>query len=167
MTCKEFQQILMDRDEFSAKKEDDQKLTGHLQDCPVCQKFLNDLQEIRLKIAGLNQVAPDSHLFETTLNRCHRELDNLNSSFASARSNVGASKIPGYIWILSPLAIVLSVLWIFPEMKELVFDQNVTWITLIILFILFENFVMLILTPVLLRWQKSHLNLQMSFTQIY
>ncbi|MBN2091600.1 hypothetical protein JW964_18445 [candidate division KSB1 bacterium] len=167
MTCKEFQKILMDQDEFSAKKEDDPNLIGHLQDCPVCQKFANNLKEIRLKIHGLKQVAPGSYLFETTLNRCHQELDQLNPAITVARSNAEFSKIPGYIWILLPLTIILSVLWIFPEMQQLIFNQNLTWASIVILFILFENFLMLILTPVLLRWQKSHLNLQMSLTHYY
>ncbi len=163
MTCNEIQKILIDQAESADKIDMDEKLLNHIQNCSACHQFRNDLKELRFKIKGLKTIDPPPNLFEMTLEKCHRELDRLELSFGSVHSAPEAAKIPGYIWILLPLAIIISSLWIFPEIKGLVFKQNFTWTSIVILFILFENFLMLILTPILLRWQKSPLNLQMSF----
>jgi hypothetical protein len=163
MTCNEVQKILIDQTESVEKIDKDEMIMNHIQNCSACRQFRNDLKELRLKIMGLRSIDPPPNLFEMTLERCHRELDNLEFSFGPAHSVPELTKIPGYIWILLPLALIVSLLWIFPEIKGLVFSQNFTWTSIVILFILFENFLMLILTPILLRSQKSPLNLQMSF----
>lgn len=167
MTCKEIQRILMDQDELSERDDNNKLLTAHLENCPACQKFANDLRKIRLKIRDLNIMEPTQQLFETTLERCHQEIDRLNFPQATEHFNPDSTKFPDIIWILLPLTIILTISWMIPGLKELILNQNFTWTSIPILFVLFENFLMLLLAPLLLRWQKLRSILQMSFVNSF
>jgi len=155
MKCKQIEKILIleSVDELDLKNQ--AEFQQHLSDCPECNRFRTELIKTRQMIANLEPPVLPPQIEKTTIELCHSELRQLELVRKPLRELSEPAQIPIPIWACLILMVFLFTAWATPVLKELIQSQLFSVSTFIIFALLFQNIIMLLLAPLLLKHSSS------------
>ena len=146
MRCPQAESVLIEgMDEQSATIQ--VQLQTHLENCPQCRKFAEELQVLRTDAAVLAATDAPEALSNTVLNKCRSEFRESAQFFHG--------KIPVWIRVCTGLLFLLTVLWAYPVIKDLITEERVSYSTGLVINLVIQNAVMLLFAPLVIRIFKN------------
>jgi hypothetical protein len=96
-----------------------------------------DLKEIRIHLKEVPIPMPSDEFFEKTRSLCHAKLKR--------------TSVPNFIWAAFAALLVLTAILVMPLAKEIGLDQPLSFPTIGVLILVFQNLLMLFFTPVVIQ----------------
>lgn len=115
----------------------------HLEHCPRCRQLAEDLQKLRREAASLAAISAPEAMAGSVLKRCRSELRAGIPPFPA--------RVPVWILVCAGLLFLLTVLWAYPVLKDLVAEETVNHGTAFLLTLLAQNMIMLLFSPLVIR----------------
>jgi anti-sigma factor RsiW len=155
MQCKDIERLIIVSSEEELTPEVLKITEQHLERCAHCARLRDELEKIRLGITTMPKPLLPPDLAQKTRQRC---LDEMRLQPAPAKrvfSRIRSYPIPKYVWAsLIPL-VILTVLLIAPVIKEIRWDESLTFESAAALALLIQNAAMLFFAPILIRRYRS------------
>jgi predicted anti-sigma-YlaC factor YlaD len=142
MQCLEVENILIDGipEQSTAIRV---QVRAHLEHCPQCRRLSEDLHKLHHKARSLAAISAPEAMAGSVFKRCRSQL------------RLGIQPFPARvpIWILTcaGLLFVLTVLWAYPVLKNLVARENVSYSTALAITLLVQNMIMLLCAPLIIQ----------------
>jgi anti-sigma factor RsiW len=151
MRCQDFERLMLESDERELLREERLALEEHLEACPGCAAFRTFRESLRGRLREAAGPALSDELSASVRLRCLAELDSLSRSRAGRRSGRRAAPVPWPIWAALLVLTGLTVLFLIPGLDEFRQSQKPTLGAVLAVLVIFQNAVMLLCTPLLMR----------------
>ena len=156
MRCKNIERLIIASWDEDLSPEELKAIEQHLDLCPHCVRFEEELGKIRTGIKAMQtpELSPD--LAENTRLRCYAEMKKQQEAAREKRSSRTLSRpIPVYVWATLIVLILLTMVIILPVVREIRFDQALSFKAAAVLTLIIQNAVMLFFAPILIRKFRS------------
>lgn len=156
MRCKDIERLIIASWDEDLSSEELKTIDQHVGLCPHCARFQEELGKLRtgIKAMPVPELSPD--LAENTRLRCYDEMKNQREAAREKRSSQTLSRpIPVYVWATLFVLTLLTMVIIFPVIREIKFDQTLSFKAAAVLTIIIQNAVMLFFAPILIRKYRS------------
>ena len=119
------------------------QVRAHLEHCPQCRRLSEDLHKLHHEAKSLAAISAPEEMAGSVFERCRSEL------------RLGIQPLPARvpIWILTcaGLLFVLTALWAYPVLKNLVARENVNYSTALAIALLAQNMITLLFAPLIIK----------------
>ena len=150
MRCKGYEHKLIKASDRELSPEELLQMEKHTDHCFACMRFQDDLNKIRLSIKQILSPSLSMELDERTKDLCLEESKNRDrSNRHSLHKNW--IPIPGFIWAALLILTALTVIILFPVIKDFKMELPLSRKTVAVLILLMQNAVMLFFAPIILR----------------
>lgn len=155
MRCKDIEHLVIYSSREDLNPEKLSEMEQHISGCAKCARFSDDLRKIRLCLEEIPPFEPPPELARQTQLMCHAKLDTMHA--AGRKNDVQAllMRIPKSIWIALFSLIALTIIWMFPFMKDFRIGQPLSFQTIVVLFLMIQNAAMLFFSPILIRKYRA------------
>jgi hypothetical protein len=156
MKCKIYQEMLVSTGSLTVKEQD--MLMQHIAECPKCADFQKGITLIQEGLAGIDSPSLPKELDLKTRFLCFSQVEKKKVRFKVP--------IPKLIWTGLGIISIITMIWFFQSMQNFNLEEMnaQTWI---VITIIFQNAMMLILAPVLIRKIKHHGNMNLIKSAFY
>ena len=151
MKCKDIESLIIDSTEGELNAEKLSEIKLHVSECASCAHFQEDLEKIRLCLKEIPPSAPSAELAKKTQLLCHAKIRTFHAAGRKNASQTLLTRIPKLVWIALFSLIALTIIWMFPLMKDFKIDQPLSSQTIAVLFLMIQNAAMLFFAPILIR----------------
>jgi hypothetical protein len=166
MKCKDIELLIIDSSEKDLTEEELSQIEQHISQCEQCQRFEEDLKNIRISLKKIRMPAPSSELTRKTLALCHSELNTRHPMDGKAIPQIRSAQIPLLIWVAFVSLTALTVILALPLLRGLQLTQTLSLPIVVVLAIMIQNAVMLCFAPLLLRkFGSKNQGLRLSLTE--
>jgi len=156
MRCKNIERLIIASWDEDLSSEELKAIEQHVGLCAHCSRFREELGKIRtgVKVMPTPELSPD--LAENTRLRCYAEMKKQQEAAREKRSSQTLSRpIPIYVWATLFVLTLLTMVIILPVIKEIRFDQAMSFKAAAVLTLIIQNAVMLFFVPILIRKYRS------------
>lgn len=165
MKCKDIELLIVGSVEKDLSEEELLRIEQHVSQCEQCQRFEEDLKNIRIALKKIKMPAPSPELTRKTLALCHSKLSTRHPANKKAARQIRSSPIPLLIWVAFVSLIALTVILALPLLRGLQLTQTLSLPIVVVLAIMIQNAVMLCFAPLLLRrYRSENQGLRLSLT---
>lgn len=165
MKCKDIEQLIIDSLEKDLSEEELSRIEQHVSQCERCQRFEEDLKNIRMYLKKIKTIAPSAELMRRTLALCHSELTTRHGLDKKTIHQIRSAPIPLLIWVAFVSLTALTVTLALPLLRGLQLTQTLSLPIVVVLAIMIQNAVMLCFAPLLLRrYGSMNQGLRLSLT---
>ncbi len=165
MKCKDIELLIIDSGEKDLSEEELSRLEQHVSQCKRCQRFEEDLKNIRNSFKKIKMLDPSAELTRKTLALCHSELSTRQAMESRTAHQVRSTPIPLFVWIAFVSLTALTVILALPLLGGLQLTQTLSLPIVVVLAIMIQNAVMLCFAPLLLRrYGSKNQGLRISLT---
>ncbi len=157
MRCKNIERLIIASWDEDLSPEELKAIEQHVGRCAHCARFREELGKIRTGIKAMPtpELSPD--LAENTRLRCYAEMKKQQEAARERRSSRTLSRpIPVYVWATLFVLTLLTMVVILPVVKEIKFDQTLSFKAAAVLTLIIQNAVMLFFAPILIRKYRSN-----------
>lgn len=156
MKCKDIERLVI---ASSGESPDSKQLDAvrlHVQHCVKCSRLKADIENLRsLLQQKSNPVLPED-LDKKTYQKCLSEIQSLQKNKQRADFQQYMQSIPIHMKVVFISLLVLTVFWIFPIFKDFgLAGESLSVSTIIGLFWIIQNMMMLLFAPLLIRRYQS------------
>ena len=156
MRCKDIERLIIASSDEDLSSEELKAIEQHVGLCPHCARFQEELGKIRTGIKAMPVPELSAGLNKSTRSRCYAEMKKLREAALEKRSSRTLSRsIPVYVWATLFALTLLTMVIIFPVIREIRFDQTLSFKAAAVLTIIIQNAVMLFFAPILIRKYRS------------
>jgi predicted anti-sigma-YlaC factor YlaD len=165
MKCRNIEKIIIESLENKIDLNADTGVKRHLEECPACMKFYETAEDLMNFGAESREVKVPENLERATLGECLEELQ--RGEDTAQNFVVRCKKIPAFILASVIIIVVLTFCWVFYAAildstdKSAAVQQTWALITVI------QNFLMLLLTPLLIRNIKKKKDYNLLYQEVY
>lgn len=159
MRCKDIERLIIDSSDEDLSSEELDGIEQHVAHCAHCVRFQDDLEKIRMCVKTILQPTPPPDLVHKTGVICHAEISSKPGEAAGITSQAPSRPMPKYVWPVLLLLILLTAFVMAPALKNIRFDQPLTFESVAVLILVIQNAVMLFFAPILIRkyrWKKQN-----------
>lgn len=151
MKCKECERLILESYSEGLNEETKEEVERHMKGCERCARLEEEMAGIRN--AFLRQCRPvlPQDLDEKTYQLCRAEMTSRQREGQVFGGKVWLKSIPFSIKAAFISLIVLTVIWTVPLLRELKLEESLSVAAIILMSLIFQNTVMLIFSPLLLR----------------
>jgi predicted anti-sigma-YlaC factor YlaD len=142
MRCPQIERILIGRN-WEQSTAIYAQIQTHLKRCPQCRRFAEELQILRIDAAVLAATTAPEALSSSVLSKCKSKLQESIQSFPR--------QIPVWVRTCTGLLCLLTMLWAYPVIKDLVTENNVHPSTGLVVTLVIQNAIMLLFAPLIIR----------------
>jgi anti-sigma factor RsiW len=154
MSCKDFEKLILERDDRALAEEDARGLEGHLRACPACRGF--EAGRLRIREA-LRAAMPPSVPERLDSGTRARALEILSGRAASGRARARTG-LPAPIAAALAMLIVLTAAWLTVTLSRFAPGEALSLPAWAALGLIAQNALMLFAAPVLLRAVRTPKN---------
>ena len=154
MKCKQAEKLIIELSQTGLDPAIKAELDAHVFDCPKCTSFREKLHTIHRGIDEIKHPDPSIVLLDRTIALCHDELIEQDEIYVVEKYHPEAIQIPKFVWYAFGMLLILTVAWAVPVLKEVLKSQTITRQGIMVVTVIIQNLMMLIFSPVLLRWLK-------------
>jgi anti-sigma factor RsiW len=156
MRCKDIERLIIASSDEDLSSEELKAIEQHVGLCAHCARFQEELGKIRKGIKAMATPELSADLAENTRLRCYAEMKKQREAALEKRSSRSLSRpIPVYVWITLFVLTLLTMVIIFPVIREIRLDQTLTFKAAAVLTLIIQNAVMLFFAPILIRKYRS------------
>jgi hypothetical protein len=154
MRCQDFERLILESEDRELLREESLGLEEHLERCPSCATFRSFREDIRKHFREAAGPALSDELSESVRLRCRAELDSLSRIAARQDSRKRLAAVPWPIWAAFFVLTGLTLIFLIPGLEQLRESQKLTLGTALGLLVIIQNALMLLFTPLLMRWVR-------------
>ena len=154
MKCKQAEKLIIELSQTWLDPAIKAELDAHVFDCPKCSSFREKFHTIHRGIDEIKHPDPSIVLLDRTIALCHDELIEQDEIYVVEKYHPEAIQIPKFVWYAFGMLLILTVAWAVPVLKEVLKSQTITRQGIMVVTVIIQNLMMLIFSPVLLRWLK-------------
>ena len=154
MKCKQAEKLIIELSQTGLDPAIKAELDAHVLDCSKCSSFMEKLHTIHRGIDEIKHPDPSIVLLDRTIALCHDELIEQDEIYIVEKYHPEAIQIPKFVWYAFGMLLILTVAWAVPVLKEVLKSQTITRQGIMVVTVIIQNLMMLIFSPVLLRWLK-------------
>lgn len=155
MKCKDIERLIIESSEKDLSAEELFGIEQHISECVKCARFHEDLEKIRLYFKGMTLPAPPDELVRQTRLLCLAKIRTLYEAERKIAGQILLMRIPRLIWIALFSLTALTLVWIFPLIKDFSSDKPLSFQAVAVLFLMIQNAAMLFFTPLLIRRYRA------------
>lgn len=156
MRCKNIERLIIASRDEDLSSEELKAIEQHVGLCAQCARFREELEKIRTGIKALPTPELSPELAENTRLRCYAEMKKQREAAQEKRSLRALSRpIPVYVWATLFVLTLLTMVIILPAIREIRFDQTLSFKAAAVLTLIIQNAVMLFFAPILIRKYRS------------
>ena len=151
MKCKDIERQII---ESSSERLDEKKkleIERHMKGCADCGRFEEEMDGIRKTLLRQSKPVLPEDLDKRTYQLCREALASPQREGEVFGRKAWLKSIPFSIKAAFLCLIVLTIIWAVPQLEEFKLDDSLSAASIIILSVIFQNALMLILSPLLLR----------------
>lgn len=155
MKCKDIEGLLI---ESSGKKLDKRQfveIERHAGHCARCARFKEDLENIRSVLGHMPRPTLPEDLDNKTYQMCKAEMASFKVEGKVFGSKAWFKSIPAFMKVAFICLIVLTAVWAILLFKDFSLGESLSAPTIVILFLIIQNALMLLFAPLLLRRFRS------------
>lgn len=151
MKCKEIERLVINLSEEDLSEEEFSEIEQHVLDCAKCARFQDDLKKIRIYLKKMTLPVPSPELVRQTQSMCHAKIRILHEAYMKTVGQNRLKSIPKYLWAALISLIVLTIMWMFPLLRDLKLGQTLSFQAGVVFALMIQNAVMLFFAPILIR----------------
>ena len=118
------------------------QVRAHLEHCPQCRRLSEDLHKLHHEAKSLAAISVPEAMAGSVFIRCRSELRSGIQPFPA--------RVPIWILTCAGLLFVLTVLWAYPILQNLVAREAVNYSTALAIILLAQNMIMLLFAPLII-----------------
>ncbi len=159
MKCKDIEKLIIESSGEFSSLEERERILSHIQHCSRCSRLQEDLGNLRgLLNRGCEPDLPED-LDKKTYLKCLSEIYSLQNDKKKESLQKQLQSIPLYMKVVFISLLALTIFWIFPFFEDFGFaDENLSFSTILGLFWIIQNIMMLLFAPLLIRRYQSKKN---------
>lgn len=152
MKCKDIKgKIIASSERLSASKQF-HEIHSHVEDCSDCFHLKEDVESLRSLLLRSAPLVLPKELDKNTYLKCRKELHSLQMGERTTKIQQHLQSIPLYMKLVFMALLVLTGVWVVPFFKDFGFSgETLSASTIIGLFWIIQNVMILLLAPLLLR----------------
>jgi anti-sigma factor RsiW len=151
MKCKDIENLVIESSSERLDEETKEEMERHMKDCVRCARLEEEMAGIRNAFPRQSRPALPQDLDERTYQLCRTEMTSPQREGEVFGGKAWLKSIPFSIKAAFISLIVLTVIWTVPLLRELKLEESLSVAAIILLSLIFQNTVMLIFSPLLLR----------------
>lgn len=154
MRCKAIEKILLEDASEKISPTMQAELAAHLATCEKCAAFKHGLKSIHVAIPEIKSRTPELTLETMTRQACHREMSlrEIPAFYRPPKSEL--LPIPIFLWIGLELLLIISTIWSGSVINLSLNQSTLSFQLILVLVMIFQNILMLVFTPLLLKKQQ-------------
>lgn len=152
MKCKNIESYIIESSFEKLDKKAKEEMEKHIRECPRCARLEEEMAGIRKALPRQSELILPKELDERTYRLCRAELDPAGRKMEVTDGKKRLQSIPLLIKAAFFGLVVLTAIWAVPLFKEFRLDESLSVATIIALSLIFQNALMLLFSPLLLRW---------------
>lgn len=151
MKCKDIENLIIESGTVVLEERVKSEVDRHIKNCAQCSRLEEEMAGIRNALLQESQPALPQNLDERTYRLCRAEILSPHKEGGVLSQKAWLKSIPFSIKAAFISLIVLTVIWTVPLLRELKLEESFSVAAIILLSLIFQNTVMLIFSPLLLR----------------
>jgi len=156
MRCKDIERLIIASWDEDLSSEELKAIEQHVSLCSHCARLREELGKIRTGIKAMPTPGLSPDLVENTRLRCYAEMKKQQEAARERNSSRTHSRpIPVYVWATLFVLTLLTMVIILPVIREIRFDQALSFKAAAVLTLIIQNAVMLFFAPILIRKYRS------------
>ena len=160
MKCKDIERKIIESSEGLQDSEPLNAIQLHVEHCPKCSHLKEDVESLRILLQRRAEPVLPEDLDKTTYQKCLSEIQSLQKNTQKVKFRQQMQSIPIHMKVAFISLLVVMGIWIFSFLKDFGSGGGETLSMPIIfgLFLIIQNAMMLLFTPLLIRRFRSKKN---------
>jgi len=151
MKCKDIEYLVIESSPALLDERVKSEVDRHIDNCARCKRLEEEMADIRNALLSKSKPALPKDLDKRTYHLCRTEMVSSQRQGGVNSGKAWLKSIPFSIKAAFMSLIVLTVIWTVPLLRELRLEESLSVAAIILLSLIFQNTVMLIFSPLLLR----------------
>ena len=151
MKCKKAQKVIVASYPIGLAAKTRSEIDAHLSECPKCARFLANFNAIRNGLQQLEKPSLSEKLVKQTIKLCYEKLVGQKKKSAVVNQEQLETETPIFLWLALMGLLVRTLIWALPVLNDYFKGNIVTKQTIYVAVLIFQNLLVLIYTPILMR----------------